>query len=68
LGKWWQVNDDWDDCGDNSDEGVVTVYPSMDYDDASDELEMSVYFSNLIEAPGFICGDGSTIYFDYVND
>lgn len=66
--EWWQVNDDWDDCGDNSDEGVVTVYPSMDYDDASDELEMSVYFSNLIEAPGFICGDGSTIDFDYVND
>ena len=64
----WQVNDDWDDCGDNSDEGVVTAYSSMGYDDASDELEISAHFSNLMQTPDFICGDGSTIYFDWIND
>ena len=63
----WQVNDDWDDCGDNSDEGVVMGSPSMSYDSASDELEISAYFWELME-PTFICGDGSTISFDYVND
>ena len=42
-GNWvddWQVNDDWDDCGDNSDEGVITGYSSMAYDVGSDELEI----------------------------
>ena len=63
----WQVNDDWDDCGDNSDEGVVMGHSSMSYDSASDELEISAYFWELME-PTFICGDGTTISLDYVND
>ena len=70
-GNWvddWQVNDDWDDCGDNSDEGVITGYSSMAYDVGSDELEISADFYNLVDSPDFICGDGTTIYFDWIND
>jgi len=63
----WQVNDGWDDCGDNSDEGVVMGSSSMWYDSGSDELEISADFYNLMQA-SFICGDGSTIDFEYVND
>jgi len=63
----WQVNNDWDDCGDNSDEGVVMGSSSMSYDSALDELEISTYFWSLME-PTFICGDGTTISLDYVND
>jgi hypothetical protein len=63
----WQVNDDWDDCGDNSDEGVVMGSSSMYYDSASDELTITAYFWELME-PTHICGDGSTIRFDQAND
>jgi hypothetical protein len=69
-GNWvddWQVNDGWDDCGDNSDEGIVMGSSVMWYDDSSDELEISADFYNLMQA-NFICGDGSTIDFEYVND
>jgi len=64
----WVVNDGWDDCGDNSDEGVVMGSSVMWYDSGSDELEISADFYNLMQAPNFICGDGSTIDFEYVND
>ena len=64
----WTVNDGWDDCGDYSDEGVVMGSSSMWYDSGSDELEISADFYNLMQAPTFICGDGSTIDFDWIND
>ncbi|MDE0557063.1 MAG: hypothetical protein OSB30_01155 [Candidatus Poseidoniaceae archaeon] len=64
----WTVNDGWDDCGDNSDEGVVMGSSSMWYDSGSDELEISANFYNLMQAPTFICGDGTTIDFEWVND
>jgi hypothetical protein len=64
----WTVNDGWDDCGDNSDEGVVMGSSVMWYDSGSDELEISADFYNLMQAPNFICGDGSTIDFDWIND
>ena len=65
----WQVNDSWDDCGDNSDEGVMIIsWSSVNYDSSYDELYYEVYFDGVPEAPNFICGDGSTIDFEYVND
>jgi hypothetical protein len=64
----WQVNDGWDDCGDNSDEGVVIGNPWSSYDSGDDELGYGINFDNLMGSPDFICGDGTTIDFDWVND
>ncbi|MCS5533813.1 MAG: hypothetical protein NZ736_06110 [Candidatus Poseidoniaceae archaeon] len=64
----WVVNDGWDDCGDNSDEDVLLGYPWFNYDSGADDLGYGINFDNLIASPNFICGDGSTINFDWVND
>jgi hypothetical protein len=64
----WQVNDDWDDCGDNSDEGVLRTYgSSVDYDSNSDVLNIEAYFYGFGDN-SFYCGDGSSIGFYLVND
>jgi hypothetical protein len=64
----WQVNDGWDDCGDNSDEGVVIGSPWINYDSGDDDLGYGINFDNLMGSPDFICGDGTTIDFDWIND
>jgi len=64
----WQVNDGWDDCGDNSDEGAVIGYPWLSYDSGDDDLGYGINFDYLMGSPNFICGDGTTIDFDLIND
>jgi len=64
----WQVNDDWDDCGDNSDEAVLRMYNSyVDYDSNSDVINFEGYFHGIGDN-GFYCADGSRITFYLVND
>ena len=65
----WNLNDNYDDCGDNSDEGIVQInYNWINYDSGLEEASYGAYFEGMAETPNFICGDGSEISFDYIND
>jgi len=63
----WEVNNGWDNCGDNSDEGIVIAHGQLGGYEGDINGNVQVY--NAKESNDFLCADGDkTLPFYYVND